>query len=187
MSSTPDDMVNAMIANLPDKTGKSLDEWLAIVDATDYRKHGEIVSYLKAEQGMTHGYAGLVSQLYRQRAEGPPPGEEDLVEAQYAKKEGLRPIYEALVARVAAFGEDVDVSPRKTYVSLRRSKQFGILKPSTKTRMDVGIQLKGEPSTARLEEGSRFGGMVSHQVAVTELAEVDEELLGWLEEAYRRA
>lgn len=187
MSSTPDDMVNAMIANLPEKTGKSLDDWFAVVAASGLGKHGEIVAHLKSEHGMTHGYANLVSQLYRQREDGPPPAETDLVDAQYQGKEGLRPLYDALVARVSAFGDDVDVSPRKTYVTLRRGKQFGILKPSTKTRMDVGIQLKGDPAAGRLEEGKRFGGMVSHQVAVSALDDIDDELVGWLEEAYRRA
>lgn len=69
---------------------------------------------------------------------------------QYAgDKSGLRPIYEAVVAAVRTFGDDVEIAPKKTSVSLRRSKQFALVQPSTRTRVDLGIQLKGvEPAKA---------------------------------------
>ncbi|MCB0031828.1 MAG: hypothetical protein KDE28_28150, partial [Anaerolineales bacterium] len=69
--------------------------------------------------------------LYRQQAAGGPPAEADLVAAQYAgAKAGLKPIYEAILAVVSEFGPDVEVAPKKSYVSLRRQKQFAIVQPS---------------------------------------------------------
>ena len=76
---------------------------------------------------------------------------------------------------------------KKTYVSLRRNKQFAILQPSTKTRFDVGINLKGTEATDRLEPSGSFNGMVSHRVRLHSLDEVDAELIGWLKEAYELA
>ncbi len=72
-------------------------------------------------------------------------------------------------------------------MSLRRSKQFAILQPSTKTRFDVGINLKGTDPTKRLEPSGSFNGMVTHRVRVHSVEEVDAELLGWLKEAYELA
>jgi predicted transport protein len=99
----------------------------------------------------------------------------------------LRPIYDALVAAATRFGDDVELGPRKTYVSLRRSKQFGIIKPATRTRVDVGIHLPDAEASDRLQPGKSFGGMCSHQVAVTDAGQVDTELVGWLKAAYERS
>jgi hypothetical protein len=91
------------------------------------------------------------------------------------------------MAAVRKFGPDVEVSPKKTYVSLRRSKQFGLVQPTTKTRVDVGINLKGMPPSGRLEASGSFNAMVSHRVRVETAADVDKALIGWLKEAYDRA
>ncbi|MFW9798547.1 MAG: DUF5655 domain-containing protein, partial [Candidatus Thorarchaeota archaeon] len=79
------------------------------------------------------------------------------------------------------------IAPKKTYVSLRRKKQFAIVQPSTKTRMDIGLIIKGKDTTKRLEEGSKWNGMCTHRVRVTGKTEIDSELVGWLKEAYEMA
>ena len=185
---TPEQQAQTMIDNLPEKTGKSLQEWKTVLAGTALQKHGEIVKWLKAEHGMTHGFANLVSAKYR---EPDAPQGDDLVAQQYAgAKAALRPIYDALIERIAAFGEDVELAPKKAYVSLRRSKQFGLIQPSTKTRVDVGLNLRSAPDGAaseRLEVSGSFNSMVSHRVRVSSAAEVDEELIGWLRAAYEEA
>src|SRR5205085_11345610 len=108
-----------------------------------------------------------------------------LVDAQYAgAKAGLRPTYEVLLKAMGKFGNDVEVSPKKAYVSIRRNKQFAILQPSTATRLDVGINLKGVEPSGRLEASGSFNAMVSHRVRVAKIEEIDKELLGWLKAAY---
>ena len=184
MASTPEEMAASMIRNLEENTGKTLGQWLEIAGASGLEKHGQIVKYLKAEQGMTHGYANMVAHQFRNAGKAA-ASRDDLVEAQYSgAKEGLRPIYEALIAQVGSFGKDVEIAPKKAYVSLRRNKQFGLLQPSTKTRVDVGINLKGEPASDRLEASGSFNAMVSHRVRVTGKSQVDSELMGWLRKAY---
>ena len=189
MAKSPEEMAQSMIDNLPAKTGKSLEEWRTIVAKTELQKHGTIVKMLKSDHGMTHGFANLVAHdTLRSAAYMSDSSDDELLDAQYAgAKSDLRPLYDALSALVTSFGKDVELSAKKAYVSLRRSKQFGIIKPSTKTRIDVGINLKGQPSTARLAEGKRFGGMVSHQVEVKSADDIDDELVGWLREAYERS
>ena len=186
MAKSPEEMAASMVANLPEKTGKTLPAWLKIVGAAGLEKHGQIVKLLKAEHGVTHGYANLIAHEYLNAAK--PSATDDLVAAQYAgAKEGLRPIYDKLAAAVAKFGGDVELAPKKTYVSLRRSKQFGLVQPSTKTRVDVGLNLKGTPPSGRLEASGSFNSMVSHRVRLEKPGDVDKELLAWLKAAYEKA
>jgi len=183
MAKSPEEMAASMIQNLPEKTGKSLDEWLQITRASGLEKHGLIVKMLKSDHGMTHGFANLVAMKTLQS--GAEPDQDDLVDAQYSgAKADLRPIYDALVAEVSGIGSDVEISPKKAYVSLRRNKQFGIVQPSTRTRVDVGINLKGTDPTDRLEPSGSFNAMVSHRVRVTEKSQIDAELIAWLRQAY---
>lgn len=188
MAKKPEEILEDMIGNLAEKTGKGLDGWIKVVQAASLEKHREIINFLKSEHGFTYGYANLVATKVREAASGSPRTEGALVDAQYADaKSALRPIYDAIIQSVERFGKDVGVSPKKTYVSLRRSKQFGIVQASTKTRVDVGINLKGVKATERLEPSGSFNSMVSHRVRLSEPQDVDAELLGWLKEAYEAA
>lgn len=181
---SPEEMAAKMVANLKEKTGKTLAQWLKVTKASGLAKHGEIVKMLKAEHGVTHGFANLIAHETL-AASKPSVSTGDLVETQYSgKKEGLRPIYDALIAAVSKFGKDVEVSPKKTYVSLRRNKQFALIQPSTATRVDVGINLKGTKPTARLEASGSFNAMCSHRVRVESKKDVDAQLKGWLKKAY---
>jgi hypothetical protein len=111
-----------------------------------------------------------------------------LIDAQYkGHKVALRPIYDALIAAVKGFGRDVEIAPKKAYVSLRRSKQFGLIQPSTTTRVDVGLVLKEVQPSGRLETSGSFNAMVTHRVRVEKQADVDVELIGWLRKAYEQA
>ena len=188
MSTDLDPQLQTMINNMPEKTGKALPDWFKVIAATGLEKHGEIMKLLKGEHGVTHGFANTITLLYRQQAAGGPPAEADLVAAQYAgAKAGLKPIYEAILAVVSEFGPDVEVAPKKSYVSLRRQKQFAIVQPSTKTRVDLGLNLKDVEATERLQGGVVFSGMCSHKVALTAQNEIDAELLEWLQQAYEQA
>lgn len=151
-------------------------------------KHSQMVKLLKTEHGVTHGFANLIAHSALQAAAGGPSSEADLVAKQYSgPKEALRPIYDALLTKIQAFGDDVEIAPKKSYVSLRRNKQFGLIQPSTKTRVDVGINLKGETAGPRLEASGGFNSMVSHRVRLNGPEDVDAELASWLQQAYERA
>jgi hypothetical protein len=179
-----DDATATMIANLPERTGRSLDQWLAVLAPLGLSRHSEVVGHLKGEHGMGHGYANLVAQ--RHLAAGvPPPDDDDLVAAQYqGPKSALRPIYDRIVAFALDLGDDVEVAPKKASVSLRRRKQFALVTPAARTRIDLGLNLPGEPPTERLLAA---GGMCTHKVAVAAIGDVDDELRGLLRRAYERA
>lgn len=180
---TPEEQVASMIANMPEKTGKPLEDWLAIVAKSGAEKHGEIVKMLKTEHAMGHGFANLVAHKAKEGG-----GETDLVAAQYAgPKAELRPIYDAIADFVAKLGPDAELAPKKSYVSLRRAKQFGLVQPSTKTRVDLGINLKDVAPIGRLEASGSFNAMVSHRMRLESVADFDDEARDWLRAAYDRA
>ena len=188
MPATVDPQLESMINNMPEKTGKSLAEWFTILKDANLAKHGDMMKLLKGEFGVTHGFANTIVLLFRQQAEGGPPAEEDLVADQFSKgKEALKPIYDGVIEIVEGFGSDVEIAPKKTYVSLRRSKQFAIIKPATKTRVDLGVNTKDEAPTDRFSAGNAFGGMCTHLVQLTSLEDVDEEVVNWLKKAYEQA
>ena len=178
MTSNIDDMINTMLQNLENKTGKNLEQWVEIANNSPATKHKEIIDYLKSDYGLTYGYANLIALKTREANEGRALTGNALIDAQYSgNKTDLRPIYDEIIDSVNKFGEDVEIAPKKSYVSLRRSKQFAILQPSTKTRLDVGINLKGTDAGERLEASGSFNAMVSHRVRISELDQMDEELV----------
>ena len=188
MAKSPEEMAAAMIANMKEKTGKTLNQWIAIAKKSGEEKHGAIVKHLKSEHGMTHGFANLVAHKTLKSDAGSAGGDTDLVAAQYAgPKADLKPIYDALVKAVNALGKDVEVSPKKTYVSLRRKKQFALIQPSTKTRVDLGINFKNEAAKGRLEKAGSFNAMVSHRVRLESAKDVDKDVKAWLKKAYSEA
>ena len=187
MAQSPEAMAQSMIANLPEKTGKSLGQWLVVVADSGLEKHGQIVAHLKTEHGMTHGFANLVAHESK-KAGAPAQTGDDLVAAQYdGAKAGLRPIYDAILGHLQGFGDGLEIAPKKSYVSLRRSKQFALVQPSTRTRVDLGLKFADRPTTDRLEASKSWNSMVTHRVRITDLAQVDDELVGWLKDAFDEA
>jgi hypothetical protein len=185
--SAADDAIRKMKQTLEEKTGKSIEQWVALAKKSGAARHGDIVKHLKSEHSLGHGYANFVAHETLQSA-SVHAAEDDLVDAQYAgPKAGLRPAYEKMMKEVRAFGGDVEVSPKKAYVSLRRKKQFALIQPSTASRLDVGINLKGTAPTARLEAAGSWNAMVSHRVRLESVKDVDGELLNWLRAAYESA
>ncbi len=177
---TPEEMAASMIANMPEKTGRPLEEWLAIVAASGLDKHGKIVTLLKSDHGMTHGFANLVAA--KALADDKPV---DLVAEQYAgPKAGLKPIHDAIVEFAKGLGADVEIAPKKASVSLRRKKQFALITPATKTRVDLGLSLKGDEAAGRLET---YNAMCSHRVRLESAEEFDDEVRSFVAEAYSRA
>ena len=175
-----DKALQTMISNMPEKTGKSLDEWTKILKAKSFSKHSEAVKYLKTEHQVTHGFANTIVTLSKEDASETT----DLVANQYKGKESLMPIYESLISYVKSLGEDVTITPKKGSVSVIRKRQFVLIKPATKTRIDLGFKLKDKEITERLENSGPFGSMCTHRVRIQTVDDVDPELRGWIQEAY---
>jgi len=175
-----------MEENLKDKTGKDLEEWKVVLKAQGFEKHGEMMKYLKGEHSVSHGFANFITLKFRE-ADAGSHGADDLLAAQYKGKETLMPIYQKLETAIKLLGEDVEIAPKKAAVSFRRKRQFALVQPSTKTRVDLGLKFNNRPHEGRLETSGPFGSMCTHRVQLTAPEQVDDEIIEVLRAAYEEA
>ena len=182
--STVEEQIANQVANIESSSGRSLAEWIAIIQASGIEKHGQAVAMLKSEYGLGHGNANLLVTKAREAQSGGAAGDDELIASHYTGRHAaLRPMYDAVIEAVRAFGTDVELAPKKSYVSLRRHKQFAQVGPAAGL-FEVGVNLPDHPGTDRLKPTS---GMASHRVRLAAGDALDAELLGWLREAYERS
>ncbi|MFN0157829.1 MAG: DUF5655 domain-containing protein [Bacteroidota bacterium] len=183
--------LETQIKNIQTRTGKTLKELEAIIKKSGLTKHGEIRDMLKKDLGMGHGDANTLVHVVLKSdggsaAKASGATTDDVLDEIYSgPKAELRPIHDALMKEINKFGE-FEIAPKKAYVSLRRSKQFAMIGPATNTRVEVGLNMKGVKTTARLIENPP-GGMCQYKVKVTDAKEVDKELIAWVKQAYESA
>lgn len=175
------------LKNIEAGTGKSIAEWTAIIQQSGLEKHGELVNMLKSNFGLGHGNANMLVHTAKQSHADAAANETDWLAEQYKGKENLRPLYSQLEQQINSFGSDIEFSPKKGYMSVRRKKQFAIIQPSTKTRMDVGLNLKGTAASGRLENAGSWNGMCTHRIKLDESSIIDDALIGWIRQAYDQA
>lgn len=175
-----------MAANLLKNTGKSLNEWAAFAKAHSKHKHTETVKWLKDNYNIGLFFADLIVH----KANGTDAGaysEEELIELQYKGKEHLKPIYDKLLNEVLSLGEDIEVAPKKGYVSLRRKKQFACLKPATRTRFEIELIIKGQEATGMLEAITGAGAMCTHKIKIENEQQITAAVINWIKIAYNKA
>lgn len=186
-SESIDKATQTQIANIEKSTGKKLDQWIAIVNKAGLSKHGELVNFLKEKHGFTHGNANVVVHFAKQSHAGAAENLDDLITAQYKGKEELKPWYDKIMNEVNKFGKDIEIAPKKGYVSLRRKKQFAIIQPSTKTRMDVGLNIKGVAPSGNVETAGSWNAMCTHRIKVEDEKMINKDLINWIKQSYDQA
>ncbi|PKO07065.1 MAG: DUF4287 domain-containing protein [Chloroflexi bacterium HGW-Chloroflexi-3] len=184
-----DKAFETQLSNIQKRTDKTLDELFELIKNSGFEKHGEIRDFLKNEFHLGFGDANTLAQVYKKAQE--PPAESSgaitnkVDEIYSGSRESLRPLHDAVMNAFAQLG-DFEISPKKTYLSLRRKKQFAMVGPGTKGRLEIEINMKDIPATERLVEQPP-GGMCQYKVWLTDEPEVNEELLGWIKTAYDSA
>ncbi len=174
------------LVNIETRTGKSRAQLCDLLKSTGLEKHNDLRDYLKQHLALGHGDAGAVVRAYFAAETPPPEAESDPLDAIYTgPKALLRPIHDALMLAIREFGE-FEQAPKKTYLSLRRKKQFAMLGPATNTRFEIGLNMKDVPATERLL-AMPPGGMCDYKVKLATVAEADAEVIAWLRIAYDSA
>lgn len=179
------------LANIEKRTGRSLAQLTEIVKTSGLAKHGEIRDMLKRELGLGHGDANtlvhyaLKSDTASAVAESGATVEEMVAGYYGGAKAALRPIHDAIMAAIGGFGP-FEIAPKKTYLSLRRKKQFAMVGPATNSRIEVGLNLKSPPAATRLIENPPKS-MCTHKVKIESAGDVDAELIAWIKRAFDEA
>jgi hypothetical protein len=186
-------MVRKWIDELPAKTGRSLDQWLKFIKKSGPDGEKEIREWLKTE----HGLGSTAASSLAERAKGKGGNEDDpetylqaaegYVEKMFAgPKASLLPIYDALLRLGLSLGKDVKACPCQTIVPLYRKHVFAQIKPTTQTRIDLGFALKDLKATGRLIDTGGYAkkDRITHRIPITSLADIDDEVKGWLKHAY---
>jgi len=183
MPDVVDEAVENQKRNIQERTERSFGAWVDLARGSGIQKHGDLLAWLKTEHAVGHGDANLIA-LTARRGDAAHSGDE-LIDAIYAgPKAALRPFHDRVIAAVRGFGDDVELAPKQSYVSLRRAKQFATVGPASGGRLEVGLNLRGVEPVGRLEATT---GMCTHRVRLSSPDELDAEVQGWLREAYDRA
>jgi predicted transport protein len=175
-----------MAANLLKNTGKSIDEWAEIAKKNHKSKHSDAVNWLKDNFGLGLFFADLIVH----KANGTDANsfsEDELILNQYQGKEQLKIVYDKIIEQVLTFGTDVEIAPKKAYVSLRSKKQFACLKPATKSRFEIELILKGYPAQGILEKIDSVGAMCTHKIKLEHNYSITEEIINWLKLSYQKS
>lgn len=191
--SSVDKATETQLKNIQKKTGKSLTQLFAILSKSKLAKHGELRSYGKESLDLGYGDANLLAAVYLKSlmaadAADSASGDADadpLDTIYVADKAPLRPIHEKLMTAISKFGA-FEIAPKKGYVSLRRKKQFAMIGPATKSRVEVGLNMKDAEPNERLIK-LPAGGMCQYKVNVSDLREVDKALIVLIKQAYDAA
>jgi predicted transport protein len=188
MPRTPDDMLSAVSQSLAARTGRSLQEWVALVQTSglDPLDQNAVRGWLRREHGVPQNSQWAIADAAAREAGWVPPTVDEYVDRQYAgAKAALRPVYDALAEAIGGLGDDVTVEGRGTYIPFVRGRQFAAIAAAARDRVDLGLRFTDAPGCARLEPATG-PGQATHKVSLRNAAEVDAEVLRLLRVAYEQ-
>ena len=183
------------IAELKQKTGRTLDEWLRLIKKEGPPTEKERRDWLKTKYGLGTNSAWWMAE--RSVGKGDDLGDSDTylkaaekyVEEMFAgKKVPLRPIYHALLKLGLGVGREAKACPCQTIVPLYRNHVFAQIKPTTQTRIDFGLALGNMKTPKRLIDTGGFArkDRITHRFEITSLKDIDDEVKRWLKVAFDR-
>jgi hypothetical protein len=190
-------MTQKWIAELKQKTGRSLEGWLRLIKKSGPKDEKARREWLKTEHGLGTNYASSLAE--RADGKGAEMGDPDAylaaadgyVEQMFAGgKADLHPIYEALLKTGLKIGKDVKACPCQTIVPFYRKHVFAQIKPTTTKRIDIGFALGDMkiPAKSRLIDTGGFAkkDRITHRIELTSPKDIDDEVKHWLKVAYDR-
>jgi predicted transport protein len=188
MARTPDDMMSAVSRSLATRTGRSLPEWLALVQASglDPLDQNAVRGWLRREYGVPQNSQWAIADAAARSAGWVPPIVSEYLDRQYGgAKAALRPVYDALAEAIGRLGDDVTVEGRGSYIPFVRGRQFAAVAAATRDRVDLGLRFTDPPQAARLQPGGG-PGQATHKISLRSVQEVDAEVDDLLRVAYEQ-
>ena len=185
---SPSDMMESMTDNLKTHTGKTLEEWVELVLASDLDPLDQksVRNWLKKEHGVLQNSQWTIADAAARAAGWVRPSLEGYIDSQYqGEKAALRPIFDALREIIEGLGEDVSTEGRGSYTPFVRKRQFAAVRASTKTRIDLGLRFKEAPESELLRNKS-LPGQSTHKIGLTSLEDITDEVRDLIRLAYEQ-
>lgn len=186
-------MVQSVIAGMKEKTGRSLEEWLKLAKKAGPAGEKERREWLKKEHGLGANYAMWIAGRSLGKMQGDEDPEQylkhaqDYVETMFSgPKEHLRIIYDEILSYALTLGSDIRVSPCQTIVPIYRKHVIAQIKPTTRTRIDLGLALKNAKVPKRLINTGGFEkkDRITHRIEISKPKDFDSEAKRWMKIAY---
>lgn len=188
-------MTQRWIVELKQKTGRTLEEWLAHIKKAGPKDKKARREWLKSEYGLGTNTSWWLAE--RAEGKGEETGDPDLylesaerdVEKMFSGgKAKLRPMYDKLLKLGLKTGKEAKACPCATIVPLYRNHVFAQIKPTTQTRIDMGFALGDLKPTGRLIDTGGFAkkDRITHRIPITSMEDIDDEVKHWLKVAYDR-
>lgn len=180
------EMGEAIIRNMKEKTGRSLEEWLAMIPPEMAGDKQRVVAWLKDTHGVGHYQAVTVFE----RSQGTSEYDDRAgIEAKLfgTTGEALAGGYRALEQEIMGLGTDVASIACRTYIPFKRRRQFAVIAPRGDI-LRLGLALGDEPFSPPFETAKGLGGSdrITHAVAIRP-EETGAALPATVRDALRRA
>jgi hypothetical protein len=186
-------MVQKWVSTLKEKTGRSLDEWLALVRKLGSKTEKERRAWLKTVHGLGMNTAWGIAEFAEPKGsefaspEAYLAAAERYVESMFSgPKAALRPLYDELLRQGLSIGKDAKACPCQTMVPLYRNHVFAQIKPATQTRIDLGFALGARKPEGRLIDTGGYAkkDRITHRIPISSMQDIDGEVKKWLKAAY---
>jgi Domain of unknown function (DUF5655)/Domain of unknown function (DUF4287) len=185
-------MVQNIMAGMKQKTGRSVEEWIQLIEKQAPPGEKERRAWLKEMHGLGMNYAWWLAERSLGKGDDGNPetylkqAEEYVANMFSGPKAALRPMYDALLKLGRSMGEDVKICPCQTIVPFYRKHVFAQIKPTTQTRIDLGLALKDMKTPKRLIDTGGFEkkDRITRRIEISSLGDIDDEVTKWLKKAY---
>lgn len=190
-------MIQNWIRDLPEKTGRSMEQWIAVVKKDGPGDEKAAREWLKKEHQLGTNSAGYLAErafaapgaLSEEDPEQYLQIAEQYVESMFAGgKAGLRRMYDQLLDLGLGIAPDVKACPCKTIVPFYREHVIAQIKPTTRTRIDFGLALakyKGKLPARLIDTGGLAKkDRITHRIEITSVKDIDQDVVKWMRIAY---
>ena len=185
-ANSPNDMMSAVTESMRERTGRTVEEWVAVVKAggLDPLDQKAVRKWLKSEHGILQNSRWAIADAAARAAGWKRPANDEYVAGQYSgAKEGLLPIFTRIREIVEAFGEDIRMEGRSTYIPFTRRRQFAAVQAATRARVDVGVRFTDAPASDLLVRADS-PGQATHRFSLSSVDDVTPEVVTLLRLAY---
>jgi len=187
MTKTSGELEKEFIDTAKAQTGRTLQEWLSLVNSSGIEKRNEILEWLKKGHGLNHMQAQFIAGIYLNNGSPVYTNENALLENQFAKCREMRLLFDGVSKKIISSFHGTQLIPKKTYLSFTAIREFVAVnvKPS---ELRIGLDLGDTPFTSILQKSKLMGPMprFSHMLIVTAENQLTEKAMELITQSYNR-